>query len=68
MVAKRGRPKTGDSKDYMLRVRMDSQTVKKLDECCEAEGLSKSEVVRQGIDEIHGKIKANNGTPDIRQD
>lgn len=51
---KMGRP-TDNPKDYMLRVRMDSETLKKLDECCEHENLTRSEVVRACIVEHHKK-------------
>lgn len=57
MVAKQGRPVSENPKDYMLRVRMDEQTLQQLDECCEAENLSRSEVVRKGIQEQHSKLK-----------
>ena len=57
MVAKEGRPVSENPKDYMLRVRMDEQTLQQLDECCEAENLSRSEVVRKGIQEQHSKLK-----------
>lgn len=57
MVAKKGRPVSENLKDFMLRVRMDEQTLQQLDECCEAENLSRSEVVRKGIQEQHSKLK-----------
>ena len=57
MVAKKGRPVSENPKDYMLRVRMDEQTLQQLDECCEAENLSRSEVVRKWIQEQHSKLK-----------
>lgn len=57
MVAKKGRPVSENPKDYMLRVRIDEQTLQQLDECCEAENLSRSEVVRKGIQEQHSKLK-----------
>ncbi len=57
MVAKKGRPVSENPKDYMLRVRMDEQTLQQLDECCETENLSRSEVVRKGIQEQHSKLK-----------
>lgn len=57
MVAKKGRPVSENPKDYMLRVRMDEQTLQQLDRCCEAENLSRSEVVRKGIQEQHSKLK-----------
>ena len=57
MVAKVGRPASENPKDYMLRVRLDRETLERLDECCEATGKSRSEVVREGIQEQHDKIK-----------
>lgn len=57
MAAKKGRPVSENPKDYMLRVRMDEQTLRQLDECCEAENLSRSEVVRKGIHEQYDKLK-----------
>ena len=57
MVAKKGRPVSETPKDYMLRVRKDEQTLQQLDEWCEAENLSRSEVVRKGIQEQHSKLK-----------
>lgn len=57
MVAFKGRPVSDNPKDYMLRVRMDKETLEQLDKCCEAENLSRSEVVRKGIKEQYGKLK-----------
>lgn len=57
MVARRGRPVSDNPKDYMLRVRMDKETLQQLDECCEAEQLTRSEIVRRGIKEQHSRIK-----------
>lgn len=57
MVAKVGRPVSENPKDYMLRVRMDEETLNQLDQCCKAENLSRSEVVRKGIKEQYAKIK-----------
>jgi len=57
MVAQKGRPASENPKDYMLRVRMDEETVRKLDECCEHLNLSRSEVVRKGIEEQHAAIE-----------
>ena len=51
-----GRP-TESPKDYMLRVRLDKEILQKLDECCEDQGLTRSEVVRKGIEEQHDKTK-----------
>ena len=51
-----GRP-TESPKDYMLRVRMDKETLAKLDKCCEEESLSRSEIVRKGIQEQYDRLE-----------
>ena len=57
MVAKKGRPVSDNSKDYMLRVRMNRDTLNKLDECCKIENNTRSEVVRECIEEKHSNLK-----------
>lgn len=57
MVAKKGRPFSENSKDYMLRVRLDNKTLEELDKCCKVDNASRSEVVRRGIKEQYDKIK-----------
>ena len=53
----KGTKLTDNPKDFMLRVRLDRETLEQLDECCEVEQLSRSEIVRKGIKEQHGRIK-----------
>lgn len=48
---KKGTKLTDNPKDYMLRVRMDKETVRKLDAICEREKKSRSEVVREAIEQ-----------------
>lgn len=57
MAAKMGRPVTNNPKNFMLRVRVDEETLHKLDKCCEQSKSSRSEVVRKGINEQYGKLK-----------
>lgn len=57
MVARVGRPASDNPKDYMLRVRMDRETLDQLDKCCKAEKVSRSEIVRRGIKEQYDKTK-----------
>lgn len=57
MAVKKGRPTIDNAKDYMLRVRMNEDSLRKLDECCDTEKKSRSEVVRECIDEKHSKLK-----------
>ena len=48
---KKGTKLTDNPKDYMLRVRMDSETLDKLDTLCTEAKKSRSEVVRECIHE-----------------
>jgi len=55
---KAGRPVSPDSKHTMFRVRLDDLSMEKLEECAEKMSLSRSDIVRQGIDKIHDGLKA----------
>lgn len=58
MVAeKKGRPFSENAKDYMLRVRLDKNELAKLDYIAEENNLSRSDVVRKGIDIQYDDIK-----------
>jgi len=50
-----GRPKSDNSKDTMLRVRIDEETVNKLDFTSRKLDMTKSEVVRNGIENEYQK-------------
>lgn len=54
---KKGAKVTDNPKDFMLRVRMDKQIMFKLDNICKTENLTRSEVVRKGIEELYQKNK-----------
>ena len=41
----------------MIRVRMDKETVEKLDRCAKALEATRSEVIRMGIKRIEAEIK-----------
>ena len=57
MVAmKKGTKLTENPKDYMLRVRLDKETTEKLDRVAEEKNVSRSEVVRIGIEEQYQKL------------
>lgn len=58
MVAdKKGRPFSENAKDFMLRVRLDKNELAKLDYIAEENNLSRSDVVRKGIDIQYDDIK-----------
>ena len=55
-------PKTGqkikdNTKDFMLRTRLDDETLKKLDYSAEKFNASRSEIVRRGIEDEYQKAK-----------
>ena len=53
---KLGRP-TDSPKTFMLRVKMDKDTLSKLDECCEIEKTNRSEFVRKSIQQKYDDLK-----------
>lgn len=57
MSPRTGRPPVENPKDTMIRVRMDAETVKKLDACAKALETSRSEIIRMGIDRIADDVK-----------
>ena len=52
---KLGRP-TDNPKDISLKIRLDKETSKKLDDCIETFHVSKAEIVRRGIHKMHEDI------------
>lgn len=57
MSPRTGRPKSDNNKDTMLRVRIDEETVKKLEITSKELGITKSEVVRNGIENEYQKTQ-----------
>lgn len=56
MSAKMGRPLSDNPMGKRIGVRLDENTVKTLDECCEKLSQSKSEVIRTGINLVAEKL------------
>ena len=40
----------------MLRIRIDKETLARLDYCCEKENVNRSEFLRNGIDEKYAEL------------
>lgn len=57
MSPSNGRPKSDNPKDTMIRVRMDRNTVEKLDHCTKALKTTRSEIIRMGIGKIEAELK-----------
>ena len=53
---KLGRPVSENPKDKTVKIRMDSQEIKLLDECVKRVGLSRSATIRQGIKKIYADL------------
>lgn len=53
---KMGRP-TDNPKDISLKVHLDQGTAQKLEECTQALGVSKAEVIRRGVHKVHDDLK-----------
>ena len=56
MTPKRGRP-TADPKNHETRIRMSDEDVRLLEIKKKKTGLSKADVIRQGIREVYEKVK-----------
>lgn len=50
MGIKKGTKLTSTPKDILYQIRVDEETDRKVKNICEKEGISKSELIRQGID------------------
>ena len=56
MSPRTGRPTT-DPKTHDTRIRMSDEDVRLLEICCQKTGLSKADVIRQGIREVYARVK-----------
>lgn len=57
MSPKKGQKIKDNPKDFMLRTRLDNETLEKLDYSAKKFGISRSQVVRNGIDMEYQKAK-----------
>lgn len=57
VCAKMGRPKLDNPKTIKLGVKIDKETLAKLDEIAKVHSLSRGQVVRQGIEALYTHIK-----------
>lgn len=56
-MAPKGRPTT-DPKTLNTRIRLSEEDVQRLEFCARATGMTKSEIIRQGIKEVYERLKA----------
>jgi len=55
-MSPKGRP-TNDPKTLSTRIRFSEEDVNRLEYCTKKTGLTKSEIIRQGIKEVYEKLK-----------
>ena len=57
MSLRTGRPPKKNPKDERIQIRVDKETLKKLDFCSKESNTNRSEVVRQGIEMVYAELK-----------
>lgn len=57
MTPRIGRPKTDNARNIKVDTRLSEEESEKLNYCCEVLGMTKTEVVRKGIDKVYEEVK-----------
>lgn len=55
MSPRTGRPKAENPKDTRIQIRLDKETLDKLDECATKSSTTRSDIIRQGIDLVYAE-------------
>ena len=55
-MSPKGRP-TDNPKTLSTRIRLSEEDVRMLEFCAKETGLTKAEIIRQGIQEVYNKVK-----------
>lgn len=59
MSARTGRPKSDNPKSIQIKILADKAFVEKLDRCSEALHLTRSDVIRYGVDKVCKEVEKN---------
>ncbi len=57
MSPRTGRPRSDNPKDIQLKIRADKQTIDDLDYCCKEKDMTRSDVIRLGIQKVKQEIE-----------
>lgn len=57
MSLRTGRPPKENPKDTRIQIRLDKETLSKLDVCAESRKTNRSEIIRKGIDLVYSETK-----------
>ncbi len=55
MSPRTGRPRKENPKDIRIQIRLDKETLDKLDECADKNITSRSDIIRQGSDLVYAE-------------
>lgn len=58
MSPRTGRPKADNPKDIQLKIRADRKTIEDLDFCCKNTKLTRSDVIRLGIQKVKQEVES----------
>ncbi len=56
MSPRTGRPKSDNPKSTQLAVRLDDETLKKLDEVAKSNSETRVQTIRRGIEKLHSEL------------
>lgn len=56
MQPRTGRPKSDNPKNIQIKIRADKKTVEDLDHCCDIKKMTRSDVIRLGIQMVKEDI------------
>ena len=57
MSPRTGRPKSEKPKSTQLAVRLDDETLEKLDEVAKSNSETRAQTIRRGINKLHSELK-----------
>lgn len=57
MSPRTGRPHKTNPKDTRIQIRLDKETLEKLDMCAQKKNATRSDVIREGIDLVNEELK-----------
>ena len=57
MSPRTGRPTSDNARKHKVETRMNEEELEKLNYCCNATNMSRSEVIRMGIDNVYSSLR-----------
>ena len=57
MNPKKGRPPIDNPKAIQYRIRLTQEEAEKLEYCCKVTGMTKADILREGIERVYQEVK-----------